>query len=204
MRINPYVTAVVAVILTILSLTYLGGSESTPPTTVGSRDTGILPVTDLTPKMVKPSKEEIQRQTKQVLAIKLPKHYTHLDRKEAKKLLKLVYKEAGDKRIDPILVLGLIGAESSFNKDSVSPVGAKGYTQVMPEYHEDKIKGRDLHQAAVNVQVGVKILHDCMRTRKSERMALACYNGARARADIDRYVKAVYSHRNKIQRLAEL
>ena len=204
MRINPYVTAVVGVILTVVSLTYLDSSKSTQPTLVGSRDTGILPVTDLTPKVVTPSKEEIRQQTKQALMSKLPKHYAHLDKKEAKKLVKLVYKEAGAKRIDPILVLGLIGAESNFKKDSVSPMGAKGYTQVMPEYHQDKINGRDLHHPAVNVQVGVRILHDCMRSRKSERMALACYNGARAKADIDRYVKAVYSHRNKIQRLAEL
>lgn len=208
MRFKRYLEAVVAGVAILTAVVTVGISHtpevSKEVVSTGSRDTGIRPILDLRPKVTKPTKEEIQKRTKQALTAKLPKHYGYLDKKEADKLVKLVYKEAGSRKIDPMLVLGLIAAESSFNKDSVSPVGAKGYTQVIPKYHEDKIRGRDLHQPDVNVQVGVRILHDCMQSRKSERMALACYNGARAKADIDRYVKAVYSHRKKIQRLTEL
>ena len=208
MKFKRYLEAVivgVAVLTAFVTDSYSHTPEvSKKVVSTGSRDTGIRPILDLRPKVTKPTKEEIQKRTKQVLTAKLPKHYGYVDKKEADKLVKLVYKEAGSRKIDPILVLGLIAAESSFNKDSVSPVGAKGYTQVMPKYHEDKIKGRDIFHPAVNVQVGVKILHDCMRSRKSERMALACYNGARAKADIEKYIKAVYKHRNNIQRLAKL
>lgn len=196
-----YVAIIIAFIFTGIIYTTETYNESLY---VGSRDTGILPITRLPPVEVKPTKEQQQAQIKKALTTKLPAYYRQASKADIKKLVKLVYKETRVRGIDPILMLGLIAAESSFNKNSVSPVGAKGYTQVMSRYHEDKIKGRDLFHPAVNVEVGVKILHNCFKTRKSERMALACYNGARAKSDIDRYVRAVYTHKDKIQRMIKL
>lgn len=135
-----------------------------------------------------------------LLAVNIAKHYKHIHHQEAKTLVKYVYKEATSKSIDPLLVLGLIAAESSFKKKIVSPMGAVGYTQVMPRWHSDKIKNRDITHTHVNVQVGVKILSDCFKRKRSERAALACYNGASNPKDAERYVQAVYKHVTKMKR----
>ncbi len=46
---------------------------------------------------------------------------------------KQVVKHAKKTRIDPAIVFSLIRRESAFNKNAVSPVGARGLMQIMPE-----------------------------------------------------------------------
>ncbi len=46
---------------------------------------------------------------------------------------KLVIKHAKKTRIDPAIVFSLIRRESAFNKNAVSPVGARGLMQIMPK-----------------------------------------------------------------------
>ena len=51
---------------------------------------------------------------------------------ERKEFLQTVWYESRRAAVDPGLVLGLIQVESNFRKFVLSPVGARGYMQVMP------------------------------------------------------------------------
>lgn len=140
-------------------------------------------------------KKEIVKPDPRVLYAKsITRKYRHVARKQAYAVAHTTVEYAVKYRLDPTLLLGLIAAESSFKPDLVSPMGAVGYTQVMTRYHHDKIKGRDMNNMAVNIQVGAKILRDCFDLHKSERRALGCYNGARNKGDIDKYVSHVAKH----------
>ncbi|HMV00346.1 MAG TPA: transglycosylase SLT domain-containing protein, partial [Rhodocyclaceae bacterium] len=42
-------------------------------------------------------------------------------------------------RLDPLLIIAVIGVESGFNPLSQSSAGAQGLMQVLPRYHRDKL-----------------------------------------------------------------
>ena len=176
-----------------LSLFILFMGPSTVTSTVvddKSRDSGILPIRDLrTPvKAVKTVDYTI------VYTKRITRRYMGLKKTEVKEAVGYAMKYASKYSLEPTLLLGLMAAESSFNPTAVSPMGAVGYTQVMPKYHQDKIKGRRLTDASVNIQVGAKILRQCMNKHKSRSKALGCYNGATDPKDVQRYVKHVMRH----------
>ena len=54
------------------------------------------------------------------------------DETERIEFLTTMHWEASRAGLDPQLMLGLIQVESGFHKYAVSPVGARGYMQVMP------------------------------------------------------------------------
>ena len=61
------------------------------------------------------------------------------------------------------LVLAVIETESSYQADAVSPVGAKGLMQIIPEYHEDRMNRlncTDLFDPYQNVTVGMDFLSE--------------------------------------------
>ena len=137
--------------------------------------------------------------TSERLAKRISQRYKTLDKDEAAKVVKLVYKHSRTEKVNPKLVLGLIGAESSFRSGAKSSVGAVGYTQVWPKWHQDKIGGRNIHHPSTNIEVGVKVLKECLRRRGNEREALACYNGATRADQAARYIKKVYAHMASIE-----
>lgn len=81
--------------------------------------------------------------------------------------------------LDPALLMALIEVESSFKGAAVSPKGARGLMQLMPatarRYGLRKIA--DLHDPAVNVELGARHLRDLLDAHKGNlSMALASYN----------------------------
>lgn len=74
--------------------------------------------------------------------------------------------------IDPALYRRLIAAESGWNPSAVSPVGARGLTQVMPKYHP----GANLSTPQGQLDYGAKHLATLLKNFKSPRLALAAYN----------------------------
>ena len=80
---------------------------------------------------------------------------------EAERLefLTTLHWEASRAGVDPQLMLGLIQVESGFRKYAVSPVGARGYMQVMP-FWVKAIGNRDhnLFQLRTNLRYGALIL----------------------------------------------
>lgn len=97
---------------------------------------------------------------------------------DANYIVKLVYEESEKTRIDPLLIIAMISKESTFKQKATSGYGAKGLMQVVPRWHKDKLKKRNPYNPAVSIEVGAKVLFDClMRKKNNTNKALACYSG---------------------------
>ncbi len=95
-----------------------------------------------------------------------------------------IVREARAHGLDPLLVVAVIQAESSFNAFAVSPVGAMGLMQVMPgtgEYWSQKRGQRlgrktNLFDPELNIELGTSYLSDLIRRFKGVEPALVAYN----------------------------
>lgn len=87
-----------------------------------------------------------------------------------------------ERRIDPLLILAIIGVESGFNPFAESAMGARGLMQVIPRFHMDKVpEGVGLHQffePAVNIRVGVHVLEEAIQRRGGVTAGLQYYAGS--------------------------
>ncbi|MBA3772920.1 MAG: transglycosylase SLT domain-containing protein [Ramlibacter sp.] len=114
------------------------------------------------------------------------------DWQERKEFLQTVWYESRRAGLDTGLVLGLIQVESAFRKFALSPVGARGYMQVMPFWTRvigDGDAGKLFHMQT-NLRFGCVILrHYIDRERGDLFMALGRYNGSRGRPQ---YPNAVF------------
>lgn len=89
---------------------------------------------------------------------------------------------------DPLFLLSIMKVESNFRPKVKNKYGAHGLMQVVPRFHKDKIKGRNILAIKTNVQVGTKILRDCFDRHKQKfAAAISCYNGGASA----KYVKKV-------------
>lgn len=113
-------------------------------------------------------------------------------------LVRYVYAQAKAYGLQGELVMGLIAAESSFRPSVKSNIGAVGYTQVWPKWHQDKIRGRDIYDPYVNIEVGIQFLSECTGRRRDLRGALACYNGSDSPASANRYFHRVTERRHEL------
>lgn len=98
--------------------------------------------------------------------------------------------EIGEARdLDPLLILAVIGTESSFKPKARSHAGAEGLMQVMTSVHEAKFDAFGGREAAfdpyANMVVGTDILSYLIQRTGSVRRALKWYSGA-ANLDNDR------------------
>ncbi len=117
----------------------------------------------------------------------------------SRKFLEYIKTVSSKNQLDYNLVIGLIAAESSFNNSSVSHVGAVGFAQVWPKWHQDKIAGRDILDPYVNVEVGVRYLKECIDKTGQLYEGLACYNGSNSKASADRYYNKVMGRKHTLQ-----
>ncbi|WP_198679698.1 transglycosylase SLT domain-containing protein [Aliidiomarina minuta] len=95
-------------------------------------------------------------------------------------------KYATQQSIDPAWAFAVIRRESAFQADAVSPVGAQGLMQVMPdtaEYLLRRTPGRprsrspDLHHPEENIRLGTRYLADLLRRNDNNwLLATASYN----------------------------
>ncbi|MES2633371.1 MAG: lytic transglycosylase domain-containing protein [Pseudomonadota bacterium] len=112
---------------------------------------------------------------------------------ERKEFLQTVWYESKRAGLDTGLVLGLIQVESAFRKYAVSPVGARGYMQVMPFWTRVIGDGdaSKLFHMQTNLRFGCVILrHYIDRERGDLFMALGRYNGSRGKPP---YPNAVFA-----------
>lgn len=99
--------------------------------------------------------------------------------------------ESKKHRIDPFLVLALIGQESSFKKEAESNYGAQGVMQVVPRFHEKTMKKlgvTDIAEAPVGkqIEVGMVVFKEFLGPDKEKpvEVALQHYNqGGNAKID---------------------
>lgn len=102
------------------------------------------------------------------------------DEAERLEFLATLHWEASRAGIDPQLMLGLIQVESGFRKYAVSPVGARGYTQVMPFWIKTiGSPDQNLFQLRTNLRYGAVILRYYIDMEHGDLFrALGRYNGS--------------------------
>lgn len=107
-----------------------------------------------------------------------------------------------ERRVDPLLIIAIIGIESRFNPFAESPFGAKGLMQVIPGYHLDKVPQGSGEQPfldpATNIQVGVLVLEEAIRWRGSLIAGLQHYGGASDDPDSG-YANKVLAEKQRIE-----
>lgn len=77
------------------------------------------------------------------------------------------------------IVLSVIETESSYNPEAVSSVGAVGLMQIMPRYHQERMKRlncHDLLDPKDNITVGMDFLSELLKLYEGDmHMALTAY-----------------------------
>ena len=95
-----------------------------------------------------------------------------------KRIVSAVFAQAQKHNLDPLLILSTIKQESRFRVQAANPSGARGLMQVIPFWHRDKIKGRDIFNIETNIEVGTQVLVDCLdKFNGIVTKALRCYSG---------------------------
>jgi soluble lytic murein transglycosylase len=101
----------------------------------------------------------------------------------------LLAEEARRHRLDPALVAALIRQESSFEPAAVSPVGARGLMQLMPDVGRSIAQRKGwspwepslLFDPAANIELGTTHLAGDLRSHRELVYALAAYNAGGSR-----------------------
>ena len=113
--------------------------------------------------------------------------------------LRSVHYESKRAGLDPQMVLALILVESQFSKYAVSPVGARGYMQVMPFWI--KVIGNpndNLFHLRTNLRYGCVILRHYLDIENGNYFrALGRYNGSLGRAEYPNLIKKAFDSRWK-------
>ncbi|TGM32023.1 lytic transglycosylase domain-containing protein [Leptospira biflexa] len=91
------------------------------------------------------------------------------------KLLESIESIAEAQGLDPNLVKAMVKAESDFKPRAVSPKGAMGLMQLMPET-ADSLGVKDPFDPEENVAGGVKFLKGLLKEFKDPEKAIAAYN----------------------------
>jgi len=99
--------------------------------------------------------------------------------------LRTVHYEASRAGLDPQMVLGLIQVESGFKKYAVSPVGARGFMQVMPFWVRSiGAQDHNLFLLRTNLRYGCTILRHYVDIERGDLYrALGRYNGSLGRPE---------------------
>lgn len=117
--------------------------------------------------------------------------------RERRELLATVYYEATRAGLDPQLLLAVMHHESGFKKYAISPVGARGYMQVMPFWVSTiGTREQNLFNLRTNLRYGAVILrHYLVELEQGDLYrALGRYNGSLGRPE---YPKAVLAAMNR-------
>ena len=122
-------------------------------------------------------------------------------------LVAQAYELGGAQKIDPLLILAVMGVESGFNPFAQSPVGAQGLMQVMTKVHTAKYErfGGNLaaFDPATNLRVGVQVLQECIKRGGSVEDGLRAYVGASSLDGDGGYVDKVMGEYARLVAVAE-
>ncbi len=106
------------------------------------------------------------------------------------RISEVIFEESAKRAIDPLLVLALIHVESRFQSAAVSPMGARGIMQIMPDtgkflaetlaheygFHPVAFRPESLDDPVLNVRLGIYYLQDLHKQFQHLNLALAAYN----------------------------
>ncbi len=109
-----------------------------------------------------------------------------------------------ERRIDPLLIVAIIGIESGFNPFAESAMGARGLMQVIPRFHRDKVPegagDGSLLDPLVNIRVGVYVLEEAIRRRGGLVPGLQYYAGSSESAGS--YASKVLAEKERLEQAA--
>jgi soluble lytic murein transglycosylase-like protein len=112
------------------------------------------------------------------------------------------FRAAKESGLDPLLVLAVISIESRFNPIAESVMGAKGLMQIIPKYHQARLREHGGDDAVLdpesNILVGTKILQEYVYRTGTLEAGLQFYNGA-ARDETGRYALRVLAERERLE-----
>lgn len=141
----------------------------------------------------------------QALADSLAKRY-RVSRDSLERFVRLAYAAGHSTQIDPLLILAVMAVESSFNPIAESVMGAKGLMQIIPEYHQDKLRsphGGEVNvlDPEINIVAGARVLREyANRTGEDLAAALRMYGGVGA--DLQNpYPHRVLSERQRLEQI---
>ena len=106
----------------------------------------------------------------------------------------VILEESLKRNLDPMLVLAVIEIESRFQYSPISPGGARGIMQIMPDtgkfltdavgrelgLHPVAYRPESLDDPIVNIRMGVYYLHDLKKQFRNLNLALIAYNAGPA------------------------
>jgi soluble lytic murein transglycosylase-like protein len=136
----------------------------------------------------------------QRLAAREPEYRTRVD------LLRTLDYECTRAGLDRQMILGLIQVESGFHRYAISPVGARGYMQVMPFWAALIGDGdaRRLFDMRTNLRYGCVILRFYLDTEHGDLFrALGRYNGSVGRPEYPQAVLGAWRHWSYIPRATD-
>ena len=118
-----------------------------------------------------------------------------VDERKARQIVEDAYEYAQLRNLDVTLVLAVIRVESNFEANAAHKHGSRGLMQVIPYWHRDKLKGRNVMNPRVNVEVGTQILADCSKKTNGNLLrALSCYSGGQG----NKYANKVVTRQRQI------
>ena len=118
-------------------------------------------------------------------------------------IVRLAYKVGKEEKVEPTLILAIVGIESSYNPFAASPVGARGLMQVMPKIHKDKFEALSPGDWSplnpeMNMRVGAKIIREYTRRTGSVHAGLRWYVGAAIHGNDGGYPGKVLALKSRI------
>lgn len=98
--------------------------------------------------------------------------------------------------VSPELILAVMQKESELRANAESDYGAKGLMQVVPRYHENRLRAREsITEPRVNIRVGAEILQEYLGSASGDfRRALRKYSGNAAG-----YAESILSEKTRLQ-----
>jgi soluble lytic murein transglycosylase-like protein len=107
-------------------------------------------------------------------------------------------------RIDPLLIVAIIGIESGFNPFAESSMGARGLMQIIPRFHRDKVPAGagdgSLLDPLINIRVGVQVLEEAIRRGGGVVPGLQQYAGSSEPENL--YASKVLAEKERLEQAA--
>lgn len=118
-------------------------------------------------------------------------------------IVRLAYKVGKEEKVEPTLILAIVGIESSYNPFAASSVGAHGLMQIMPKIHKDKFEALSPGDWSplnpeMNMRVGAKIIREYTRRTGSVNAGLRWYVGAAIHGNDGGYPDKVLGLKSRI------
>jgi len=121
-------------------------------------------------------------------------HRSDITDSEAWRLSEVILEESRRRDLEPMLVVAVIEVESRFQDSAISPMGARGLMQIMPDtgkyltdtvgrefgVHPVAFRPESLDDPVLNIRMGVYYLHNLKKQFRNLNLALIAYNAGPA------------------------